>query len=180
LTVGNSDGILWKIIQGEKTNGRRFKSVGRRDCSERRKPISGSVSSNTLTGIWKITTTYDQFADGHKRDTWGKNPQGVVVFTPGGSFVFELMSGDRAAKPGTIPPEPVGPALAFYATYTTNDQNKTYTYHVEHSTFPQWNGISRTSTVTEISPTALKVTAEVVHDPQGGDFVPHLEFERIK
>jgi hypothetical protein len=133
-----------------------------------------------LTGTWKLTASYELFTNGHKTESFGKNPQGVAEFTPGGTFIILLMDGDRAAKPGTPPFDPVEPALALYATYTVNDQNKTYTYHVQQSTFPQWNGVSRTSTVTEISPTVLKVTAEAIHDPRAGDFVPHLEFERMK
>jgi Lipocalin-like domain len=133
-----------------------------------------------LEGVWKITADYDQFTDGHKRNTMGNNPQGMAVFTPSGTFIFELMSGDRSAKPGTGPVDPIGPAIAFFATYTVDEQNKTYTYHVQHCTFPQWNGISRTTTVTDISPTSFKIVAATIHDPEGGDFQPHLEFERAK
>jgi hypothetical protein len=133
-----------------------------------------------LEGTWKVAAFYDQFTDGHKRSTYGDNPQGVAEFTSNGIFIFQLMSGDRSAKPGTAPTDPVGPAIAFFATYTVDEQNKTYTYHVQQCTFPQWNGISRTSTITEISPTAFKIVAATIHDPQGGDFQPHLDFERVK
>jgi hypothetical protein len=142
-------------------------------------PTQAQVSlQSQLTGTWKLTASYEIYADGHKTEFF-KNAQGVAEFTPGGTFIFEEMGGDRTPIPGTFPPQPVGPAIAFYATYTVDEQNKTYTYHVQQSTFPQWNGASRTSTITEVSPTVLKVATEVVHDPKG-DFVPHLEYERIK
>jgi len=151
--------------------------------------LTGAVSApglaqqslhSQLEGTWKITAFYDQFTDGHKRNTFGDNPQGVAEFTSNGTFIFQLMSGDRSAKPGTAPSDPIGPAIAFFATYTVDEQNKTYTYHVQQCTFPQWNGISRTSNVADISPTAFKVVAATIHDPQGGDFQPHLDFERVK
>jgi len=84
-----------------------------------------------LEGVWKVTADYDQFTDGHKRNPMGNNPQGMAGFTPSGTFIFELMSGDRSAKSGTGPVDPVGPAIAFFATYTVDEQNKTYTYHVQ-------------------------------------------------
>jgi Lipocalin-like domain len=133
-----------------------------------------------LEGTWKITAVYDQFTDGHKRNTFGNNPQGIAEYLPSGTLIFELMDGDRSAKTGTLPADPVGPAIAFFATYTVDEQNKTYTYHVQQCTFPQWNGISRTSTVTDMTPTSFKIVAATIHDPQGGDFQPHLEFERVK
>ena len=133
-----------------------------------------------LEGTWKLTADYDQFTDGHKRNGMGNNPQGIAVFTPGGTFIFEIMSGDISAKPGTSPGDPVGPAIAFFATYTVDEQNKTYTSQVQQCTFPQWNGISRTTTVTDISPTSLKIVAATSHDPQAGDYHAHLEFERVK
>lgn len=133
-----------------------------------------------LEGTWKITAVYDQFTDGHKRYTFGNNPQGLAEFTPSGTDIFVLMSGDRSAKPGTLPADPVGPAIAFFATYTVDEQNKTYTFHIQQCTFPQWNGISRTTTIADISPTTLKVVAATIHDPKGGDFQPHLDFQRVK
>jgi Lipocalin-like domain len=134
-----------------------------------------------LEGTWKITAAYDQFVDGHKRNPWGENPQGVADYTPNGTFIFQIMGGNRSAKPDTNPSDPVGPAIAFFGSYTVDEQNKTYTFHVQQCTFPQWNGISRTTTVADISPTTLKIVAATIHDAQGGgDFQPHIEFERIK
>jgi len=133
-----------------------------------------------LEGTWKITAGYDQYTDGHKQTVWGNNPQGIAEYTPSGTLIFVLMNGDRSAKTGTLPADPVGPAIAFFATYTVDEQNKTYTYHVQQCTFPQWNGISRTSTVTDITPTSFKIVAATIHDPAGGDFQPHIEFERVK
>ena len=151
--------------------------------------LTGAVSApglaqqslhSQLEGTWKIMAAYDQFTDGHKQNTFGKNPQGVAELTPNGTLIFQLMSGDRSAKPGTLPADPVGPAIAFFATYTVDEQNKTYTFHVQQCTFPQWNGISRTSTIAEISPTTLKIMGATIHDPKGGDFLPHLDFQRVK
>ena len=151
--------------------------------------LTGAVSApalaqqslqSQLEGTWKITAVYDQFTDGHKRNTFGNNPQGLAEFTPSGTLIFQLMAGDRSAKPGTAPFNPVGPAIAFFGPYTVNEQNKTYTYHVQQCTFPQWNGVSRTTTVAEVTPTTLKVVAATIHDPQGGDFQPHLEYQRLK
>jgi hypothetical protein len=98
-------------------------------------PVLAQSLQSQLEGTWKITAEYDQFTDGHKRAAYGNNPQGMAVYTPSGTFIFELMSGDRSGKPGTLPADPVGPAIAFFATYTVDDQNKTYTFHVHSAPF---------------------------------------------
>lgn len=149
-------------------------------CTVSAPALAQQSLQSQLEGTWKVTADYDQFTDGHKRNPFGNNPQGIAEFTSSGTFIFQLMSGDRSAKSGTAPFDPVGPAIAFFATYTVDDHNKTYTYHVQQCTFPQWNGISRTTTVADITPTMLKIVAATIHDPQGGDYQPHLDFERVK
>jgi hypothetical protein len=143
-------------------------------------PAWGQSLQSQLEGTWKITAEYAQYTDGHKRSINGTNPQGIAEFTPSGTMIFMLMDGERSAKPETAPFDPVGPAIAFFATYTVDEQKKTYTFHIQQCTFPQWNGVDRTSTVTDITPTNFKIVAATIHDPAGGDFQPHIEFERVK
>ena len=52
--------------------------------------------------------------------------------------------------------------------------------HVLQATWPQWNGTTLTRTIIELSATTLKVVSAPIKDPDGGEYQPHLEFERIK
>lgn len=131
-------------------------------------------------GTWKLTSNYDQFEDGTRRDTWGANPQGVVIFTAEGIFSAILVGNDRQPKPGTVPTDPVGPAVAYYGTYTIDEAAHTFTNSVLQSTFPQWRGVSLTRHIDELTDTRLVVTAALITGPDGRKFAPHLEFERVK
>lgn len=131
-------------------------------------------------GTWKLTSNYDLFEDGTRRDTWGANPQGLIIFTREGLFSAILVGGDRQPKPGTVPTDPVGPAIAYYGTVTIDETAHTFTNTVLQSTFPQWRGVSLTRHVDELTDTRLAVTAAPITGPDGRKFVPHLEFERVK
>ena len=56
------------------------------------------------------------------------------------------MSANRA-KADTSPRIPVGQAIAFWGTYTVNEEAKTYTNKIEHCTFPQWDGGGGTASI---------------------------------
>jgi len=142
--------------------------------------IAQQLDPSLLIGSWRVKAIYDRFADGHMRDTWGDHPQGLIQFTSNGIFSAQIMAGDRTPRPGTVPSDPVGPALSYYGTYTVDVTNKTFTTQIQQSTWPQWNGASANRTIEELMPDTLKVVAAPVTDPQGSQFTPHLEFERVK
>ena len=135
---------------------------------------------NDLVGDWKLSAIYDTFEDGHLRRTWGDKPQGLLQISTGGYLSLQVMGGDRAPKPGTVPTEPVGPVRAQYGTYTLDANAKTLTVKYLMDSFPQFIGIARPFKIEELSATALKMTAPPIRDPQGGNFTPHLEFERLR
>lgn len=131
-------------------------------------------------GTWKLTSVYDEFADGRRRSTWREHPVGLVEFAPNGVFSAQIMGGDRAPKPGTVPSDPVGPAIAYYGTNQLSAATGVFVTHVLQSTWPQWNGATITRQIVELSATTLKVVAAPIKAPQGGEFQPHLEFERMQ
>lgn len=133
-----------------------------------------------LVGSWKLVSVYDQFDDGSKRSTWGADPQGLVVFTREGLFSATIVDGARAGKPGTVPTDPVGPAIAYFGSYIVDEGAHTFVTKVWQSTFPQWRGVALQRTVEELNADHLKVVAAPIADPSGRRYVPHLEFERIK
>ncbi len=134
----------------------------------------------SVMGSWKLTAVYDQFEDGTRRNTWGTGAQGLVIFTSEGLFSAIIVGSDRQPKAGTVPTDPVGPAIAYYGTYTIDEAAHTFTTSVLQSTFPQWQGLALTRHVDELTDTRLAVTAAPVTGPDGRKFVPHLEFDRVK
>ncbi len=133
-----------------------------------------------LVGAWKIVSVYDEFADGSRRDTWGAGAQGLVVFTPDGQFSAIIVGRDRPARPGGVPSEPVGPAIAYAGTYSVDEAAHAFSTSVWQSTFPQWQGQTLVRTIETLEGDHLKVRAAPITDATGRQFVPHLELDRVK
>jgi|SRR5271166_502541 len=132
-----------------------------------------------LVGAWSLGSVYDQTTDGVKHDVWGAGVQGALMLSPTGRFSLLLMAGNRE-KASPNPRNPVGPAIAYFGSYTVDEGAKTLTYHIEASTFPQWNGTDRTATIQSVSADELQSANALVHDPVNGDIVPHFVWKRAK
>ncbi len=142
--------------------------------------IAQQASQLSPIGDWKLTAIYDKFEDGHLRNTWGDKPQGLLQLSAGGVLSLQVMAGDRSPRPGTVPTEPVGPVRCSYGTYTLDMNGRMLKVLVQQDSYPQFIGVTRNFNIEEFSPTRLKFSAAPIHDPKGGDFTPHLEFERIQ
>ncbi|MGY2048164.1 lipocalin-like domain-containing protein [Methylobacterium sp. JK268] len=145
-----------------------------------RPALSEPLDPSLIAGSWKMTSVYDQFSDGGRRETWGADPQGMLQFTPNGIISVQISGGDRPARPSTVPTDPAGPFNAYYGTYTIDAASRSLEVHVQRSSWPQWNGATLKRTILELSPTTLKVVGAPIKDTDGKTFQAHLEFERIK
>jgi hypothetical protein len=105
-----------------------------------------------LVGTWSYVSVDTVNADGTRVPMFGPNPQGLAVFDSNGRYI--LMTA-RAGQPkfasnnrmeGT--PEEnkavVQGMNAHFGRYTVNEAEKTITFHIENSTFPNWNGAEQT------------------------------------
>jgi hypothetical protein len=130
-------------------------------------------------GDWKLIAIYDKFEDGHLRNTWGDKPQGLLQASAGGLMSLQVFGGDRP-KAETVPTVPVGPIRCSYGTYTLDMNSAELKLVVQQDSYPQFIGNTRNFKIEELTPITLKFTAAPIHDPTGGDFTPHLEFERLR
>ncbi len=102
------------------------------------------------------------------------------MLSPTGRFSYFVVGANRE-KAGNDPRNnPAGPVLGYYGSYAADESAKTLTFHIEHATFPQWDGINRTATIELLTGDKLRIANSVVHDPKLGDIVPHLDWQRIK
>ena len=73
-----------------------------------------------------MVSVYDQTQDGEKHNPWGDGVKGQAIYTSDGHFSWMIMSADRP-KANTSPRIPVGQAIAYWGTYTVNEEAKTLT-----------------------------------------------------
>lgn len=104
-----------------------------------------------IVGTWTYVSVDTVYPDGRRVPLFGPHPQGQAVFDSNGRYM--LMTA-RAGQPkfasnnrleGT--PEEnravVQGSIAHFGKYAVNDADQTITFHIEASTFPNWNGVEQ-------------------------------------
>lgn len=82
---------------------------------------------------------------------YGDNPRGQMILTPDGRYSIVLSRRDLAKIAGGSRTQGtaeenkavVHGSIAHAGRYTIDDGGKSITFHIETSTFPNWNGISQ-------------------------------------
>ena len=112
-----------------------------------------------LVGTWHFVVAEVTAPDGRKSFPFGPTPRGILIFTPAGDFaqihiaseVPKIASGNRLEA---TPEEYAGimrSTIAQFGTYTVDEENKTFTYKIVSSTFPNWEGILQTRRIEKLT-----------------------------
>jgi hypothetical protein len=82
---------------------------------------------------------------------YGPDPHGVAIFDASGRYALvnarsglpKFASGNRMEGSPDDYKAIVQGSIAHFGRYTVNEADKTITFHIETSTFPNWDGSSR-------------------------------------
>ena len=125
----------------------------------------GSSLAKQVQGTWILVSNINE-RDGQKIDTFGPNPRGQMILTPGGYFSMILM---RASIPkfasnnrlkGTVEENQAvvqGSHSQFGIYKVVSEQENTIILHIAGSTFPNWDGQDQRRIMT-VSGDELKAT----------------------
>jgi hypothetical protein len=115
-----------------------------------------------LVGTWTIVSTTGKLPDG--TPTWGSDPKGLLVFSDNGRFSVQIMRSDRPKYAadnrlkGT--PEEVRATaegtISYFGTYSVGEADKTVTYRIESSSYPNWNGSDQKRTIISVTADELR------------------------
>lgn len=132
----------------------------------------------SVTGAWIVTSVFDQYDNGDKKDNWGGKVSGQITFGRTGRFTQILVGPPVAAMKGDDPRKPDAMTVAYYGTYTVDEAGKKINAKIEAATFsPRAN----TDTAWTVKGSGDKLT--LVGSPrkdQHGSFTPNLEVSRPK
>jgi hypothetical protein len=128
-----------------------------------------------LVGIWILV----------EAPQWGPNPKGQLSLESNGRYSSILLRSDIAKyasnnRTQTTPQEDKATAqgaLAIFGTYTVNETERTFTMHVEGSSFPNWNGTDRKRIVVSITADELEVSNP---EPSIGGAPSQTLYRRVK
>ena len=107
--------------------------------------------AKSLVGTWTIVSSDVVDASGKKTPTFGPNPRGSLIFTANGRYSINIaraslpkFASDNRAK-GTAEENQavIAGSIAHFGKYTVDEKDKAFTFHVEASTYPNWDGTAQ-------------------------------------
>ena len=116
-----------------------------------------------LVGTWTLVSSDQVRPDGSKLKQFGANPNGINVFDANGRFFLMMASADnsriasndwrmtQSAEDGLIVE-----SIAYYGTYTVNEEVTVISLHLDASTFPNQVGTDQKRTITSLTANELK------------------------
>lgn len=101
-----------------------------------------------LAGTWTYVAVDIVRPDGSRVPLYGPNPQGVATFDANGHYQLltaraglpRFASNDRMQGTADEYKAVVQGSIAHFGRYAVNEADQTITFHIETSTFPNWNG----------------------------------------
>ena len=119
-----------------------------------------------------------------KVEAYGDKPRGQMILTPDGRYSIvlsraempKIASGSRTKATSEENRAVVHGSIAHTGRYTIDDGGKSITFHIETSTFPNWNG------TTQKRPLSLKgdLLIYTVATPSGGGAPNDVTWRRMK
>jgi hypothetical protein len=118
--------------------------------------LASAADSKNIVGAWKLVTNVGTDAAGKKSDIMGPGPLGQAVFTSNGRYSIYIARADlpKFASNNRLKATPdenkavVSGMIAHMGSYTVDEKDKSFTVHIESSTFPNWNGTTQKRTYT--------------------------------
>jgi Lipocalin-like domain len=138
------------------------------------------ATSTAAQNLKSIAGTYSPV----KVEAYGENPRGQLILTPDGRYSIvlsraempKIASGSRTKATAEENKAVVDGSIAHTGRYTIDDGGRSITFHIETSTFPNWNG------TTQKRPLALNgdLLVYTVATPSAGGAPNDVTWRRVK
>lgn len=107
--------------------------------------------SEQIAGAWTYVSVDTVRPDGSRVPMYGPNPQGLVIFDGNGHYALVnarvglpvFASNNRMEGTPEEYKAVVQGSIAHFGRYTINETDKTITFQIQTSTFPNWNGVEQ-------------------------------------
>jgi hypothetical protein len=119
-----------------------------------------------LVGTWTLVSSDQVRPDGTKLRQFGSDPKGINVFDANGRFFVMIASADNLqiasigrSKTNSEEDGLIVESIAYYGTYTVNEDVKVISLHLDASTFPNQDGTDQKRTITSLTADELKYSS---------------------
>ena len=115
-----------------------------------------------LVGTWSYVSSTAKPPDGNP--LWGANPKGLFILTDNRRFSWQVFRSDRPKFASTDRllatadeyKAAMQGSLAYFGTYSINEADKTVSFHIEGSSFPNSEGEELKRIITSLTADELK------------------------
>lgn len=109
---------------------------------------AAAESAKSLVGTWTLVSEMATDASGKKEAAFGSNPKGQVIFASNGHYDLIITRADlpkfaannRAKGTAEENKAVVAGSITHFGKYSVDAKDKSFTFHVESATYPNWNG----------------------------------------
>jgi len=114
---------------------------------------------DAILGSWDFVVAEVTAPDGKKSFPFGETPKGILIFTADGRFAQIHVAGDvpRIASNNRLTGTPeeyaeiMRRSLSVFGTYTVDEANRTVTYNIVSSSFPNWQREVQTRAIDKLT-----------------------------
>ena len=129
-----------------------------------------------IIGPWIITSVFDEYQTGERRDNWGGPVKGQLTFGRTGRFTTIIIGPSAASMKTDDPRKPDALVVAYYGSYTVDEAGKKINGKIEGASYSPRVNMDTTWTV-QGSGDKLTLIGSPRKD-QHGTFSPKLEVRR--
>ena len=119
-----------------------------------------------LVGTWSLISSDQVMPDGRKLKQFGANPKGINVFDANGRFFVMVAGADNLQIASNWRSQTKSEAdglivesIAYYGTYTVNEEVSVISLHLDASTFPNQVGTDQKRNITSLTANELKYSS---------------------
>jgi len=127
-------------------------------------PVSFTTSSvaqqapklmkENLVGSWRLVSIINTRLDGSKYELFGPEANGLLIFDGNGRYSFQIFrrtrmpfAGGRMEGTQEENKAAVQGMISHFGTFTTSDAEHAITFHIESSSYPNWDKTTQTRSV---------------------------------
>ena len=112
---------------------------------------AAAQGAKSLVGTWALVSADNVDTSGKKTPTFGPNARGSLIFASNGRYSINVaraslpkFASENRAKGTALENQAViAGSIAHFGKYTVDEKDKAFTFHIETSTYPNWDGTAQ-------------------------------------
>jgi Lipocalin-like domain len=110
--------------------------------------VEGRPPAEQIVGTWTLLLVDNVLPDGSRVQLYGPSPQGILFFDGNGHYGLQILrsgrpkfaANDKSKGTSEENQAAVQGSNSHFGTYTVDESSHTIIFHIEHASFPNWEG----------------------------------------